>query len=57
MVYLFTAIEFPPGGGGKETDRQLYTKGETINNTIQKHKIHKIENKKTNKNNIKNHVQ
>jgi len=40
-VYLFTAVEFPPGGSGRWTctkigKRQLYTEGETINQTIQK---------------------
>jgi len=35
--------------------RQLYTKEETIHKTIQKHKIHKIENKITKENkHIKN---
>jgi hypothetical protein len=40
--------------------RQLYAKGETIHKTIQKHRIHKIENKNTKqenkrKKNIKKH--
>jgi hypothetical protein len=40
ILYLFTAIEFPPGGSGLKTctkigKRQLYIKGETIHKTIQ----------------------
>jgi len=47
---IFTVIWFPPGGSGRSTcakigNRQLYTKGETIHKTIQKHRIHKIETK------------
>jgi len=46
LLYLFTAIGFPPCGSGWETctnigKRQLYTKGETT----QKCRIHKKENK------------
>jgi hypothetical protein len=32
-------------------EKQLYTKGETIHKTIQKHRIHKIENKHTKQDN------
>jgi len=47
MIYLFTAIGFPPGGIGRKTSTkvgqiQLYTKGETIQKTMRKHRIHKI---------------
>ena len=57
-IYLFIAVAFPPGGGGRQTctkigKRQLYTEGETIHETIHKHRIHKIENKNTKKKNIK----
>ena len=50
--YLFTAIVFPPSGSGRYSctkieKRQLYTEGETTHKTIQKHRIHKIENKYT----------
>jgi hypothetical protein len=53
---LFTAAGFPHGGSGRQTcakigNRQLYTEGEAIHKTehktIQKHRIHKIENKIT----------
>jgi hypothetical protein len=62
MIYLFTSIEFPPGGSGVGKRQQLYTKGETINNAIQKHRIHKIENQNTkqennHKKNITQHVE
>jgi hypothetical protein len=36
----------------KIVERQQYTKGETIHKTIQKHRIHKIENKYTKHANI-----
>jgi hypothetical protein len=49
MTYLFTAIWFPPGGSGRQSgtiigNRQLRVKGETI----QKHRIYKMENKQKN---------
>jgi hypothetical protein len=52
MWYLFSAVGFPLGGIGQETctkigKRQLCTKGETVHKTLQKHIIHKIENKCT----------
>ena len=55
-MMIFTPIGFPPGGSGRQTctklgKRQLYTKGETVHKTIQKHKIHKTENKNTNQEN------
>jgi hypothetical protein len=53
--YSLNAISFPPGGSGQLTcakigKRQLYTKGETIHKTLQKHGIQKtnIRNKKIN---------
>ena len=50
MIYLLTAIEFTPGGSGRQTcteigNNQLYTNGEKINKAIKKQRIHKIENK------------
>jgi len=50
MIHLFTAIGFSPGGNGRKTctkvgQRQLYTKAETIQKTIRKHRIHKIKKK------------
>jgi len=50
--YLFTAVGFPPGVSGRQTctkirKKQLYTKVETIQKTIQKRSIHKMENKPT----------
>ena len=50
--YSLTAIGFTPSGSGRQTCReigkkQLYTKEETIQETIQKNRIHKIENKHT----------
>jgi hypothetical protein len=60
--YSFTAIGFSPGGSGRSTctkigKRQLHTKGETTHKTIQKHRMHKTENKYTRKQtkNIKKH--
>ena len=53
-IYLFTANGFAPGGIGRQTctkigKRQLYTKGETIHKTKQKPRVHKTENRHTNK--------
>jgi len=50
--YLLIAVSFPPGGSGRKTcakigKRQIYTKRETIHKILQKHRIHKIENKYT----------
>ena len=47
MIYLFTAIGFPPGGSVRKTctkvgQRQLYTKTQRIQKTMKKHRIHKI---------------
>ena len=56
ILYLFTAIGFPPGGSGQQTCIKIgnRTKGETLHKTIQKYRIHKIENKNTKqKTNIK----
>ena len=40
----------------KKYIRQLYAKGETIHKTIQKHRIHKIENKYTKKENKQKNI-
>jgi len=41
MIYLLTAVGFPPGGSGRYNCTQLYTWGATI----QKHGTHKIAGK------------
>jgi hypothetical protein len=56
-IYLLQ-LGFQTGGSGRYTctkigKRQLYTKGEIIQKTIQKHRIYKIENKLVK--NIKKH--
>jgi len=53
-----TAIVFPPGGNGRKIGEQikkgqLYTEGDTMYKTIQKHRIHKIENKQNKNTKIK----
>jgi len=57
MIYLFTAIRFPPDGSGQYTctkigRRQHKWRNNTQNNkkTIQKHRIHTIEHKNTKQN-------
>ena len=52
MIYLFTAIGFPPGGSGRKTCTKIVNrqhKGEIIQKKIQKQykqqRIHKIGNK------------
>ena len=52
IIYLFTAIGFPPGGSGRKLlqkqERGSYIQKEKkIHKAIQKHRIHKIENKHT----------
>jgi hypothetical protein len=53
-MYLFTAIGFPPGGSGRLNCAEITdsTKWDTIHKTLQKHGIHKIENKEQNKKQI-----
>jgi hypothetical protein len=56
--YIFTAIGFQPGGNGRQTGTRVGKRQHTKRNntqqnttTIQKHRIHKIENKNTKQNN------
>jgi hypothetical protein len=59
ILFLFTAIGFPPCGSGryiciKIGKRQLYTKGETIHKTIQNTEYTKYKTYKTSKQHKKN---
>ena len=62
MIYLFTAIVFPPGGSGRQTGieigkMQLYTEGETVHKTIQRKESTKKKTKlKKNLNKILKHT-
>jgi len=68
MIHLFTAIEFPPRGSGRQSfknrkETAIYERRNNKQyNTIQKHRLHKIENKITkqenkHKKNIQKHVE
>ena len=51
LWYLLTEIEFSSDGSGRQNfikiwERQLYTNGETIHNTVEKHRIQNIKNRK-----------
>ena len=63
MIYLFTAILCPPGGGSQQActkigNRQHKRRINVENNTktIQHYKIHKIDNKNTKQNTHKMNI-